>query len=155
MNRRHAVLAAPALLLAGCAGFPGRDPVRVQLAGLDPLEGEGLEMRFLCRLRVQNPNDAAIRFSGVAIDLQVRGHPFASGVSDEAGTVPAFGEALVSVPLSVSAVSMARLAIGLAMGNEPRRFDYVMNGKLGGGPFGTLRFESRGELSLPGTSGAT
>lgn len=153
MHRRHLLLAPPALLLAGCATLPGRDPVRVQLAGLDPLEGEGLELRFLCRLRVQNPNDTPIDFRGVALDLRVRGSLFASGVSDASGTVPAFGEAVVQLPVTVSAINMARVVIGFAMGDGPRKVDYVMTGKLGGGPFGTMRFESSGELTLPGTEG--
>lgn len=155
MHRRHLLLAAPTLLLAGCAALPGRDPVRVQLAGLDPLESEGLELRFLCRLRVQNPNDTAIDYRGVAVDLRVRGSPFASGVSDAAGTIPAFGEAVVQIPITISAINMARVVIGFAMGEGPRKVDYVMNGKLGGGPFGTQRFTSSGELTLPGTGGTS
>lgn len=150
--RRRPVLAALPALLAACASLPGRDPVKVQLAGLDPLEGEGLELRFLCRLRIQNPNDAPVDFRGVSVDLRVRGSNFASGVSDVAGTVPAFGETVVQVPVTISAINMARVVIGFAMGDGPRKVDYVMNGKLGGGAFGTMRFESSGEITLPGTS---
>lgn len=155
MKRRVALLGAPLFLLAGCAALPGRDPVRVQLAGLDPLQSEGLELRFLCRLRVQNPNDTPVDYNGLALDLRVRGQHFASGVSDARGTVPAFGEAVVSLPITVSAVNIARLVIGMATGQESRRLDYVMTGKLGGGPFGTMRFESSGEMTLPGVSRGT
>lgn len=151
MYRRLLLRCTPALLLAGCAALPGRDPVRVQLAGLDPLQSEGLELRFLCRLRVQNPNDFAIDYNGLALDLRVRGQHFASGVSDARGTVPAYGEAVVALPVTVSAVNIARLVINMATGQESRRVDYVMTGKLGGGPFGTMRFESSGEMTLPGT----
>ena len=152
MDRRNVLRAAPAalLLLVGCAALPGHDAVKVQLAGLEPLEGEALEMRFLCRLRVQNPNDTPIEFRGVAVDLRVRGSAFASGVADTAGTVPAFGETLVQLPVTVSAIDLARIMIGFALGEGPPRLDYVMNGKLGSGAFGALRFRSSGEIAWPG-----
>lgn len=155
MDRRSALFSLSALL-AACASLPGRDPVKVQLAGLDSLgDSQGLEVRFLARLRVQNPNDTPVEFSGVAIDVRIRGSNFASGVSDASGTVPAFGETVVSVPVTVSAVNIARMVIGFAMANEPpQKVDYAMTGKLGGGPFGTIRFESRGEVNLP-TAGGT
>ena len=117
MNRRRALLCTSALCcLAGCATMPGQDPVQVQVVDIEPIEGESLELRFLCKLRVQNPNDSAIAFRGAVIDLQVRGSSLAYGVSDVEGTVPPFGEALVSVPVTVSALRVARQAIGMAMG---------------------------------------
>jgi LEA14-like dessication related protein len=69
----------------------GREPLRVNVAGLEPLAGEGLEMRFNVKLRIQNPNDTPLEFQGVSLQLDLNGKPFASGVSDEAGVVPRFG----------------------------------------------------------------
>ena len=77
--------------------------MRVTVAGLDPLVGQGLEMRFSLKLRVQNPNDAPIDYDGISVALDLNGTPFASGVSDRSGTVPRFGEAVLDVPVSVSA----------------------------------------------------
>jgi LEA14-like dessication related protein len=142
-TRRAALLCLPALL-AGCAAFPGQEPLRVKVVDLQAMEGEALELRFLCVLRVQNPNDAPVSFNGVSLDLQVRGKPFASGVSDTSGTVPRFGELLVSVPLTASALDLARLAIGLFAGDDAPRVDYVVRGSLG-----STRFEASGELALP------
>ena len=144
IRRRLALQSAAALaLLAGCAGLPWQQPVNVQVVDLQALDGQALELRFLCVLRVQNPNDHDIRFSGVALDLQVRGSPFATGVSDIAGTLPRYGEVLVAVPVSASAMNMARVAIGLFL-NERPRLDYVLRGHVG-----SARFESSGELTLP------
>jgi len=67
---RRAALAgllALALALAGCASLPGRDPLNVQVAGVEPLEGQGLEMRMAVKLRVQNPNDSAVDYDGAAL----------------------------------------------------------------------------------------
>jgi len=59
--------------LGACAAFSPRDPLNVQVAGIQPLQGEGLEVRFLVKLRLQNPNDGAIDYNGVALDLEVNG----------------------------------------------------------------------------------
>ncbi|MBC5784950.1 LEA type 2 family protein [Ramlibacter sp. USB13] len=149
MMRRRQAMPAALLLLAGCASLPGREPPVVQVADLQAADGEGMELRFLCVLRVQNPNEAPLDFRGVVIDLQVRGSAFASGVADLAGTVPPFGEVLVTVPVTASAVNLARLAIGLFMGEERPRVDYHLRGRIG-----SARFESRGELTLPGWPGS-
>ena len=136
--------------LAACAVFSPRDPLIVQVAGIQPLTGEGLELRMLVKLRVQNPNDVAIDYHGVALDLEVNGRRLASGVSDQQGSVPRFGENVLSVPVTVSAFSAARQALGLA---EPTGFDkvpYVLRGKLAGGLLGTQRFVEKGTLDLSG-----
>jgi LEA14-like dessication related protein len=149
--RRRAVMSLPALLLAGCAAMGQHDPVQVQVVGVEPLQGEGMELRFLCKLRVQNPNDAPIAYDGIYLDLQVRDSSLATGVSDETGTVPRFGEVVLSVPVSISALRIARQALGLYMSSpsERSRIDYVLKGKISGPTFSAVRFESKGELTLP------
>ena len=136
--------------VAGCASFAGHDPVRVQLAGLQPLPGEGLEWRMLLKLRVQNPNDVAIDYDGAAVELQLRGQAVASGVSDERGSVPRFGETVLTVPVTISAFSAARQALGLAENIGMDEVPYVLRGKLAGGLFGTQRFVEKGTLNMSG-----
>ena len=52
-------------LLAGCASLqPNSDPLTIDVAGIEPLPGEGLELRLAVRVRIQNPNDAAGRIHG-------------------------------------------------------------------------------------------
>ena len=138
------------LALGGCAGFFNHDAMRVSVAGIEPLEGQGLEMRFAVKLRVQNPNDAPIDFDGVALDLDLNGRPFASGVSDQRGTVPRFGETVLSVPVTVSAFSMARQAFGFANGDTVSRVSYAVRGRLAGGVLGGARFADSGYVDLPG-----
>ena len=60
-----------ALGLAGCASLVQREPVRINVVGLEPIPGEGMEMRFKVKLRVQNPNESAIDFDGLALDLDL------------------------------------------------------------------------------------
>ena len=151
IQRRHALQWIPVLaLMTGCSTLMGqRDPVQVQLVGLEPLKGEGLELRFLCKLRVQNPNEAPIEFNGIYLALEVRGSAFATGVSNAIGTVPRFGEVVLSIPITVSALQLARQAIGIYQSGDRNRIDYVLKGTIGGSAFGSVRFESRGELTLP------
>ncbi|SAL23348.1 late embryogenesis abundant protein [Caballeronia peredens] len=158
-TRRRFILSSVAsfaiLTLDGCAGFFNRDSLRVSVAGIEPLEGQGLEMRFAVKLRVQNPNESPLDFDGVALDLDLNGRPFASGVSDQRGTVPRFGETIVSVPVTVSAISVARQAFGFATGDTVNKVSYAVRGKLAGGAFGGARFADTGYVDLPagGASG--
>ena len=149
MNRRTAALAAPILFLAGCAAFGLHDPVSVNVVGIEPIRGEGMESRFMLKLRVQNPNEAAIDYDGVYVELDVRGSTLATGVSAERGSVPRFGETVIALPVTVSVSAMLRQLLGMATG-EVTATDYVLRGKLAGPALGGMRFESRGELQLPG-----
>ena len=61
--------------LSACAALAGREPVNVSVVGMEPMAGQGMEGRFLVKLRVQNPNDTPIDYDGVALELDVRGTP--------------------------------------------------------------------------------
>ena len=151
---RHWLLVSAALVLAGCATWPGTDPLQVSLAGVESLPGEGLEVRMAVKLRIQNPNDAPVNYDGVALTLELRGLDFASGVSDVRGSVPRFGEAVLVVPVTVSAFAMAKQVYTFAMGDRSK-VTYVARGKLAGSGFGGVRFESKGEFDLPAGPAAT
>jgi LEA14-like dessication related protein len=138
------------LMLTGCASMPQHDPLQVSVAGVESLPGEGMELRLLVKLRVQNPNDASIEYDGVSLNLDVMGRDFASGVSDQAGTVPRFGEAVIAVPVTVSLMRMARQVLGMLDGKPVDKVTYSLSGKLNGASmFGTQRFTAKGELELP------
>ena len=143
---RLAVLFAYSVVLTGCATLQG-DPLQVTVAGIEPLQGEGMELRLTVKLRVQNPNDAPIDYRGVALTMDVQGKTFASGVIDSSGTVPSFGEAVIAVPVSISAFRMLRQALDLK--NNDGKIAYEMKGKLSGSLFGTKRFATRGDFELP------
>ncbi len=143
------LLALAPVWLAACTSLQGRDPLQVTVAGIEPLQGEGLELRMMVNLRVQNPNDAPVEYDGVALDMEIQGKSFASGVSSDSGSVPRFGEAVISVPVTISAFSMVRQAMGVMGGGAPSRIEYEMHGKLSGPAFNTTRFSSEGVFELP------
>ncbi|MHA3739114.1 LEA type 2 family protein [Pseudomonas sp. Eth.TT006] len=156
MRRVHAVILSLLLLsLSACALFPNRDPVNINVVGLEPLPSQDLEVRFAIKLRVQNPNETAIEYNGIALDLEVNGRPLASGVSDQVGSIARFSETVVSVPVSVSAFAVLRQTLGLSQTQTLDNLPYVLRGKLAGGVFGTMRFVDSGKLSLPKGTAAT
>ena len=139
-----------ATLLSGCASVSNRDPIVVTVAGIESLPGEGMEMRLLVKLRVQNPNDAPVDYDGIALNLDVQGRSFASGVSAEAGSVPRFGEAVVAVPVTISMLRMVRQVVGMMDGKPVDRIEYELSGKLGSASlFGTQRFSAKGYFRMP------
>jgi Late embryogenesis abundant protein len=139
------------LTLSNCAVMSDRDPLQVTVAGIDSLPGEGLELRMLVKLRVQNPNDVPIDYDGLYVKLDVLDKTLASGVSDQRGIVPRFGEAIISVPLTASPLRVVLGALGtIGGGPAPEGLNYRLEGKLSGVGFGSTRFQATGELPLPG-----
>lgn len=147
------VLALGTGALAGCALMPGHEPPRVSVVGIERVAGEGMELRFALRLRVQNPSAQPIEYDGIWLELDVNGRPLASGVSAERGTVPRYGEVLVNLPVSVSATAAVRQMLGLTDGLPRGELPYAVRGRLSGGPLGgllgTVRFSSEGVIKLP------
>jgi len=143
------------LLVAGCASMKPRDPLQVTVAGIEPLQGQGMEMRLTVKLRVQNPNDTPVDYNGVAVQMDVQGKTFATGVIDAAGAVPRFGETVIAVPVTISAFRMARQALGVMSGGGIGKITYELTGKLHGSGFSTVRFQNKGDFELPtGMTGA-
>ncbi|GAB3332325.1 LEA type 2 family protein [Marilutibacter aestuarii] len=156
--RRHRLLPpaawlvgiALAWMLSACASMPHRDPLNVDVAGVESLPGEGLEIRLAVTLRIQNPNADAVDFDGAALALSLNDRTLATGVSDSAGRVPAYGERLLTVPVTIPAIKAIQHVVGFARdpGQAPLR--YRVDGKLEGGWFGTRRFSNEVEFELPG-----
>jgi LEA14-like dessication related protein len=143
------ILVAAPLALQGCALFQTRDPLQVTVLGVEPQDSQGLELRMLVKLRVQNPNDTPVDYNGVALNMYVQGKSFATGVSDAAGSVPRFGEAIISVPVTVSAFSMVGQAFSLLQGGGTSKITYEMKGKLNSTGLSSTHFKTQGEFALP------
>jgi LEA14-like dessication related protein len=154
-SRRTVLGAIAAIAIAGCASMPQRDPLQVTIAGVQSLPGEGMELRLLLKLRVQNPNSEPIEYSGCYVELEVQDRTFATGVIGEPGVVPAFGESVIAVPVTVSVLRMVRQLMGVLDGQPVDRITYRMSGKLDGGMFNTVRFSSSGEFELPASESAS
>jgi len=152
LTSRYALLvflAFVAMLFGGCATLQFREPIDVNLVGVEPLQGEGLEFRMLLKLRIQNPNDVSLDYNGVSIRMDVQGKRFATGVSDTLGSIPRFGEAIVEVPVSISVFGIARQAVGVVRNEYRGKIPYEISGKFAGSAIDSVRFKSQGEFTLP------
>lgn len=134
--------------MTGCAALSLRQPLQVMLVDVSSLPSAGLELRLAVKLRVQNPNDDALDYDGVSLELEANGRHFASGVSSASGSVPRFGEALITVPVSVSPTNVLRQAWGLAR-EGASSIEFTARGRLAGGLFGGASFTSRGRFDWP------
>ena len=145
MSRLVLAVALATLALCGCTTMYGRDPLQVTVAGIEPMpeKGEGLELRLLVKLRVQNPNSAPISYDGAYVKLEVQDRTFSTGVSDAGGSVAGFSEAVVEVPVTVSMLRMVRQVIGMRGDAPAEQIRYGMSGKLG-----SHRFSAEGEFPM-------
>ena len=144
-----ALLAIWVLLVASaCASLSNRDPLVVDVAGIEPLPGESMEIRLQIAVRIQNPNDMPVEYRGAALDLSLNGRRAASGVSDQIGTVPRYGETVIYIPVTISAFNMVRQILGFMETSATDEIDYSISGKLEGGMFGTRRFRDEGTFAL-------
>lgn len=145
---RRLLLFAVIVGLGACAGLPQRDPLRIDVAGIETLPSEGMEVRLAVKVRIQNPNDTQVEFRGAALELDLNGRALASGVTDTQGTVPRYGETELTVPVTISAFNVARQLIALVNESDNDQVNYRVRGKLEAGLFGTRRFTDEGTIQL-------
>jgi LEA14-like dessication related protein len=149
MHTRASLILGLVFILSGCALMGLHGPLRVSVAGMEPLEGKGMEARFAVKIRIQNHGGTPIDYDGIALDMDVRGLSFASGVSDQSGTISRFGESVITVPVTVPATAIVRHIYGFATGDSAK-VDYRLQGKLGAPGLSLGKyFDSRGEITLP------
>ncbi|MFV3402328.1 MULTISPECIES: LEA/WHy family protein [Pseudomonas] len=134
--------------LNACALWPNRDPLNISVIGIEPLPGQELELRMAVKLRVQNPNETPVDFNGVALNLEVNDQPLAAGVSNQRGQIGRYDEAVLVVPVSITAFAFLRQAYGMSRVESLQGLPYVLRGKLAGGPLGTVRFIDEGRIDL-------
>jgi hypothetical protein len=137
------------LILVACASVPKYDPPRIGVAGIAPLDGQGGELRFTVKLRIQNPNRVEINYKGMVVDLYVEGKRVATGLSDLPGKVPAYGELVYDLPVTVSTFTALEQAFALMQKPPQNGIAYEVRGRLDRGLFGTVRFSDNGRLTLP------
>jgi len=143
------------LTLSGCALLPWSAVApTVHVVGIERVAGEALERRFQLMLRVQNPNPRPIDFKGLALTLELNNRTVGQGVTGELGNVPAHGELLMSLPVTVSAAPDTLQMLGFADRLPRGDLPYTVKGRFTGGMVTRILdaeavFESSGSLRLP------
>ncbi len=137
-----------ALLLGGCASLqPYAETPRVSLVSIQPLEMQMLEQRFALQLRILNPNDVAIPVAGLSYALEINEREFAYGVSQQAVSIPPYGEALLQVEIVSSLLNVIRQLQQAGDSPGASGLKYRLHGKIGlSGLRRGLPFDYAGEL---------
>jgi LEA14-like dessication related protein len=134
------------LWLSACSYFAGEFKApHVSLAGISPIALGLFEQRFKLKLRVQNPNDAALSIKGIQYFLDVEGRKFAHGVSDQEISIPEFGEQVISLPVS------SNLSVLLSLLKKARheKLNYELSGDIQlANQFVKLPFSYKGKFDL-------
>jgi LEA14-like dessication related protein len=139
--------------IAGCAGAPARlDPLSVTLSDISPAQIGLLEQEYAIKIRVQNPNDTAIRIEGLSYQIDLNGKPFAKGVSRQSASVPAFGEVMLDATAISNLGAMMSQIAQMQKDGMPERFSYHLQGKLGLRQ-SSIPFDSQGNIELPSWNG--
>jgi LEA14-like dessication related protein len=101
-----------ALALSACALIhPHFEQPTVRVVGVELRGGNLLQQNFLVKLNVQNPNDRALPVRELTFALKVEGVDFASGLSEQAFSVPALGDADFDMNISTNlAFAVLKLA---------------------------------------------
>ena len=123
-------------------------PPEVSLAGLGFGEPGLFEQELRVDLRLRNPNNFEVAIDRVTFNLEVNDKPFAHGRATEGLDLPALGETVVPVTVSIPTNDLIERVMELG---TQRRLDYRLTGEaeLDSLFFSKVPFEREGKLALP------
>jgi hypothetical protein len=143
--KRYAILLL--FVLAGCAAIRG-DVFHVSLADVSILQAGLIEQRYGFKLRFMNARESDVTIDGLAYELEINGHPFARGVSDQVIVILRFGEAVAEVAAVGNLAGILRQFAEFQSGRF--RVEYRLSGRTGArSTFGAQSFDVQGRVSLP------
>jgi LEA14-like dessication related protein len=124
----------------------------VTVIGIEMRGGNLLQQNFAVKLNIQNPNDRALPVRGLHTELNVGGERIASGVSDRAVVIPAFGESEFDMTITAN-LALALLKLTDKANSRADSIDYELTGEASLDlPFmRSLPFHQAGSLSLKDT----
>jgi len=114
--------------LAGCSLMtpkftrPNVSVTRIEMRG-----GNLLSQDFAVKLNIQNPNDRPLPVHGLHVELSVGGDSIASGVSDRAFVVPAFGASDFDMTIKAN-LALAMLKLADKMNSQADSIAYEVTG---------------------------
>ena len=99
----------------------------VSVESIEMRGGNLLQQTFAVKLNIQNPNDRALPVKGLHVELNVGGEEVASGVSDRAFVVPAFGESEFDMTIKAN-MALAVLKLASRVNQHADSVDYDLSG---------------------------
>ena len=143
---------ALALCLCACSAMaPKFNRPNVSVVSIDLRGGNMLQQDFAVKLHIQNPNDRSLPVRGLHVELNVAGEQLATGVSDRAFVVPAYGETDFDMTIKAN-MALALLKLANKMDQHSDSIDYEVTGAASIDlPFlSDLPFRQNGSFSLQG-----
>lgn len=153
MLRRHVIGLVALTVLSGCVGMrPGFESPTVTVKSVRALPSEGALPDFEIVLHVLNPNNEALKLSGVSYTVSLDGHDVVKGVGNDLPVIEGYGEA--DLTLTASANLFAGIGLLRDMMSTPGdKIDYEFEAKLDPGPLSpSIRVKDAGEISLNPTA---
>jgi LEA14-like dessication related protein len=139
------------LTLSACSLVaPKFNRPNVTVIGIELRGGNLLQQNFAVKLNIQNPNDRALPVRGLHAELNVGGEQIASGISDRAVVIPAFGESEFNLTITAN-LALALLKLADRANQHADSIDYELTGAASIDlPFlRNLPFHQTGTLKLP------
>lgn len=140
------------LSLSACSLMaPKLSRPNVTVIGVELRGGNLLQQNFAVKLNIQNPNDRALPVRGLHAQLSVGGESIASGVSDRAVVIPAFGESEFDMTITAN-LALALLKLADKANQHSDSIDYELTGAASIDlPFlRNLPFHQSGSVKLSG-----
>jgi LEA14-like dessication related protein len=147
----HLLLILVITLTCGCAsvGLEQFDDPDVELLALQPLPSQGMEARFLLRLRIVNPNPIALEIDGMAYDVYLRDTKVLSGASNREVTVAAYSEGTAELEVAAGMLGSLTLLRDLMSSPPDGGIPYRLNTKISRkGLGGSMRISREGMIDL-------
>ena len=114
--------------VVGCASwFVKSEPPEVLVTNITPLEATAFEQRLQVDLRIRNPNDFDLLFTGIDFTLNLNGKRLVRGVGNTAITIPRLSDAVVSVQTSTSTLDVVRQLLSFSQAQD---LSYDITGRL-------------------------
>jgi LEA14-like dessication related protein len=137
---------ATLLFVAAACGCVTMQSPNVSLADLRIVDLTLFEQRYALTIRVQNLNPVELPITGMNFRLDVNDAELGRGVSNQAVTVPAHGDAVVEIAVVSNLARLLDQIRGLESG-KAQSLRYRLAGDISvANRFGKLPFEYRGEI---------
>lgn len=134
--------------VSGCATLTDFDPPRVTMESLRVLPAEGSVPRFEIKLRVSNPNTAALDIAGVSYSLELLDRELLHGVTKDVPRIEGYADDVITLQASVQMLQVLRLlaSFGTSL-DQPLEYRFLAKVDFNG-LTPTQRVEETGEITL-------
>jgi LEA14-like dessication related protein len=106
---------------------PKFDRPNITVLSIELRGGNLLQQNFAVKLNIQNPNSRPLPVHGLHAELNVGGEQIASGVSDRAVVIPAFGESEFDMTINAN-IALALLKLADRANQHADSIDYDLTG---------------------------